>query len=256
MGRRAAVVGAVDGARARAPVHALRDRRRQRPRPCSTSRSRPSSATPRRPRARSTSAASTSARTTCAAFDWDPFAYERGLRRGAGLARRALRAHADRHDPARPRPPARGREGADANAIIERRARETGALVVDLARLPRPRRADGRPRPPDRVRPDRDRRARARRARAPTACRRARAPRELISLARRTRWRPPARRRDLPLPPREGQCRGGVEPVQVAARTSVSSRVTRRRRAKTRRAPTSSAREAPRSCRVRTTASP
>ena len=44
-------------------------------------------------------------------FDWDPFAYEAGLRGGAGLARRALRADADRHDPARPRPPARGREG-------------------------------------------------------------------------------------------------------------------------------------------------
>ena len=112
MGRRAAVVGALDGARARAPVHALRDRRRQRRLPCSTSRSRRSRASRRRaPEGPFDLGCLYIGTNDVRAFDWDPFAYERGLGRGAGLPRRTLRAHADSDAPARPRAPARGREG-------------------------------------------------------------------------------------------------------------------------------------------------
>ena len=67
------------------------------------------------------------------AFDWDPFAYERGL--GEALAFLAARCERTLTatlplDLGRPRA---GAKVADANAIIERRARETGTLVVDLA---------------------------------------------------------------------------------------------------------------------------
>jgi lysophospholipase L1-like esterase len=65
-------------------------------------------------------------------FDWDPLAYERDL--GAALA--LLAARCDRTltatiplDLGRPRAGAKVR---DANAIIERTARATGTLVVDL----------------------------------------------------------------------------------------------------------------------------
>jgi lysophospholipase L1-like esterase len=65
-------------------------------------------------------------------FDWDPFAYERGLREALGF----LAARCERTliatiplDLGRPRA---GAKVADANAIIERCARATGALVVDL----------------------------------------------------------------------------------------------------------------------------
>ena len=66
-------------------------------------------------------------------FDWDPFAYEEGLGEALGF----LAARCERTltatiplDLGRPRA---GAKVADANAIIERRARETGTLVVDLA---------------------------------------------------------------------------------------------------------------------------
>jgi len=68
-------------------------------------------------------------------FDWDPFAYEAGL--GEALAwlgercERTLTATIPL-DLGRPRA---GAKVADANAIIERGARETGTLVVDLARF-------------------------------------------------------------------------------------------------------------------------
>ena len=67
------------------------------------------------------------------AFDWDPFAYEQGL--GEALAFVAARCERTLTatiplDLGRPRA---GAKVADANAIIERRAREAGALVVDLA---------------------------------------------------------------------------------------------------------------------------
>ena len=65
-------------------------------------------------------------------FDWDPYAYERGLREGLAF----LGARCERTltatiplDLGRPRAGAKVR---DANAIVERCARETGALVVDL----------------------------------------------------------------------------------------------------------------------------
>ena len=65
-------------------------------------------------------------------FDWDPFAYERGLREALGF----LGARCERTltatiplDLGRPRA---GAKVQDANAIIERCAREAGALVVDL----------------------------------------------------------------------------------------------------------------------------
>ena len=67
------------------------------------------------------------------AFDWDPFAFEAGL--GEALAfvsersTRTLTATIPL-DLGRPRAGAKVR---DCNAIIERRASETGALVVDLA---------------------------------------------------------------------------------------------------------------------------
>ena len=66
-------------------------------------------------------------------FDWDPFAYERGLREGLAF----LGARCERTltatiplDLGRPRA---GAKVADANAIVERRAREAGAIVVDLS---------------------------------------------------------------------------------------------------------------------------
>ena len=66
-------------------------------------------------------------------FDWDPFAYERGLREALGF----LGARCERTltatiplDLGRPRA---GAKVADANAIIERCASAAGALVVDLA---------------------------------------------------------------------------------------------------------------------------
>ena len=67
------------------------------------------------------------------AFDWDPFAYEAGL--GEALAFVAARSERTLTatiplDLGRPRA---GAKVADANAIIERRARDAGALVVDLA---------------------------------------------------------------------------------------------------------------------------
>ena len=65
-------------------------------------------------------------------FDWDPFAYERGLAEALGF----LAARCERTltatiplDLGRPRA---GAKVADANAIIGRCARATGALVVDL----------------------------------------------------------------------------------------------------------------------------
>ena len=249
MGRRAAVVGAVDGALARAPVHALRGRRGQCPRPCSTSRSRPSSAAPPSPTAATTSAASTSARTTCAAFDWDPFAYERDLREAmaflAARCERTLTATIPL-DLGRPRAGAKVR---DANAIIERCARETGALVVDLAGF-RGRRVlmadhvhptafgqvaiaeralavlerDGltvRTRPRELVSPPSPRAGGALRGDATYLYRHAK-----VSARRRGRQR-------LRL----------ATAARQAARASAASSVTWRRRANSRRAPTSSARE-------------
>jgi lysophospholipase L1-like esterase len=67
------------------------------------------------------------------AFEWDPFAYEAGF--GEALAFLAARCERTLTatiplDLGRPRA---GAKVADANAIIERRARETGTLVVDLA---------------------------------------------------------------------------------------------------------------------------
>jgi lysophospholipase L1-like esterase len=66
-------------------------------------------------------------------FDWDPFAYEKGLGEALGF----LAARCERTltatiplDLGRPRAGAKVR---DANAIIERRARATGTLVADLA---------------------------------------------------------------------------------------------------------------------------
>jgi lysophospholipase L1-like esterase len=65
-------------------------------------------------------------------FDWDPFAYEQRLGEALGF----LAARCERTltatiplDLGRPRA---GAKVEDANAIIERRAREAGALVVDL----------------------------------------------------------------------------------------------------------------------------
>ena len=66
-------------------------------------------------------------------FDWDPFAYERDLRDAlaflAARCERTLTATIPL-DLGRPRA---GAKVQDANAIIERCARETGALVVDLS---------------------------------------------------------------------------------------------------------------------------
>ena len=67
------------------------------------------------------------------AFDWDPFAYEEGL--GEALAFVAARSERTLTatlplDLGRPRA---GAKVQDANAIIERCARATGALIVDLS---------------------------------------------------------------------------------------------------------------------------
>ena len=122
MGRRVAVVGAVDGTRARAAVHALRDRRREHPQ-----------------RARRADPGVRAARRRAGGpydlgclyigtndvrdFDWDPFAYERGLGEALGfLAERCERTLTATIplDLGRPRA---GAKVQDANAIIERRAR-------------------------------------------------------------------------------------------------------------------------------------
>ena len=84
-------------------------------------------------RARSTSAASTSAPTTCARSTGTRSPTSAAL--GEALAFLAARCERTLTatlplDLGRPRA---GAKVADANAIIERRARETGALVVDLA---------------------------------------------------------------------------------------------------------------------------
>ena len=67
------------------------------------------------------------------AFDWDPFAFEAALGDALGFvaarSQRTLTATIPL-DLGRPRA---GAKVADANAIIERRAREAGALVADLA---------------------------------------------------------------------------------------------------------------------------
>jgi lysophospholipase L1-like esterase len=66
-------------------------------------------------------------------FDWDPFAYEQRLGEALGfLAERCERTLTLTIplDLGRPRA---GAKVADANAILERRAREAGALVADLS---------------------------------------------------------------------------------------------------------------------------
>ena len=210
VGRRAAVVGAVDGARARAALHALRDRRRERPQ--RARRADPGVRAPRRRarRARSTSAASTSARTTCAASTGTRSPTSSGL--GEALAFLAARCERTLTatiplDLGRPRA---GAKVADANAIIERRAREAGALVVDLSGF------RGRDvLMADHVHPTAfGQIAIAERALAvlerdglPARTR----PRELIRL-RDHPLAAAARRRDLRLPPREGQRGGGGQP--------------------------------------------
>ena len=143
----------------------------------------------------------------------------------------------------------------DANAIIERCARETGALVVDLSGF-RGRRvlmadhvhptAFGQIAIAERALDVLERDGLTARTR----------PTELIAPVESTRWR--RLRGDATYLYRHAKVsaeRGG-EPAQAAARASAASSVTWRRRANSRRAPTSSARGAPRSCSVRTTASP
>ena len=187
-------------------------------------------------------------------FDWDPFAYERDLRAAmaflAARCERTLTATIPL-DLGRPRAGAKVR---DANAIVERCAREAGALVVDLTGF-----RGGRVLMADHVHPTAfgqiaiAERALAVLERDGMRCRRGR---QRSSLLRNPRPRGPTRRRDLPLPPREGQRRRGGGPAQAAACASAASSVTWRRRANSRRAPTSSARAARRSVRARTTVSP
>ena len=135
MGRRAAVVGAVDGALARASLLAVRDRRREHRAPCSTSSSRRSSARAVAPAGPYDLGCLYIGTNDVRGFDWDPFAYEQGLGEALGF----LAARCERTltatiplDLGRPRA---GAKVQDANAIIERRAREAGALVVDLRDL-------------------------------------------------------------------------------------------------------------------------
>ena len=87
MGRRAAVVGAVDGPRAGAPVHALRDRRRRRPATCCNEQIPALRARAAEPDGRYDLGCLYIGTNDVRGFDWDPFAYERGLRRGAGVPR-------------------------------------------------------------------------------------------------------------------------------------------------------------------------
>ena len=183
-------------------------------RPCSTSSSPPSSAR-RRARGRYDLGCLYIGTNDVRGFDWDPFAYERDLREALGF----LGARCERTltatiplDLGRPRAGAKVRTRTrSSSAARARPARSSSTSAASAAAG-----ADGRPRPPDRVRPDRDRRARARRARArrPGG---AHAPRELI-VPRDHALAAPARRRHLPLPPRQGQRRGGGEPAQAAAR--------------------------------------
>ena len=88
-----------------------------------------------RPRCRTpatTSAASTSGSTTCAGRAGIRPPTSATSRAALGVPARALRPGARVHDPARPRPAARGRARCDeANAAIEPR-RGAGALVLDL----------------------------------------------------------------------------------------------------------------------------
>ena len=216
VGRRAAVVGAVDRARARAALHRLRGRRRRAPPTSCASRSRASRDTPRSRARATTSAACTSASTTCAR--------PTGTRRpsSATCARRSafLRERCDRVlactiplDLGRPRAGARGRARPTRRSSARPRA---GALVLRPARLRRAQPGDGR-RTSTRPRSARSRSPSARstcspRTGWPCACART----TLIAL-RDDALAPPARRRHLRLPAaqaggadRRGACAGGA----------------------------------------------
>ena len=185
VGRRAALVGAVDRARARPALHRLRRRRRHGGATSCASRSR-ASPTRRATRTRATtSACSTSASTTCAAPGWDPAAYECDLREAPAF----LQQRCDRGlvctlplDLGRPRAGARGR-GCQRARSSARRPSTTRSLRP--ARLRRAQPGDGRRGASDRVRPGRDRGARAGRARA----RRLRRVRPRADPWETTRWR-------------------------------------------------------------------
>ena len=211
---------------------------------------------PPSPRAATTSAASTSGPTTCAASTGTRSPTSATLREALAFLARALRAHADRDDPARPRPPARGSEGARTRTRSSSAARARPARSSSTSRGFRGRRvlmadhvhptAFGQIAIAERALAVLERDGMTVRTRPRDAGQR-RTSRRAGGACAATRPTSTATRRSAP---------GGGEPAQAAARASAASSVTWRRRANSRRAPTSSSRGARRSCSVRTTASP
>ena len=209
MGRGAPVVGAVGGARAGAAVHGLRDRRRAASSTWWTSRSRRSSGAPPHPGARYELGCLYIGVNDVRALDWDAAAFEPiyARRRSASSRERCDRvltvtAPLDLGAPARGRRRWRSSNAVDRARRAADAARWCSTCGASAARNLR----DGRPRPPDRVRPDRDRRARAGRAGSATGSRRPSRP-SAADHYETTLVGAPARRRDLRVPAREGSVR-------------------------------------------------
>ena len=179
MGRRAAVLGAVDGPLSGAALHRLRGRRSARSPTCRRADPGLPNAEPRDPDARYDVGCLYIGVNDVRSLDWDAAAFEARLhvRALAFVAERCDRTLA--RDRAAAAGPAAGRRQGSrrstrSSPAARGRARRPGRRP---RRLRRPQPRDGRPRPPDRVRPDRDRRARAGGARSATGCRRAWRPR-------------------------------------------------------------------------------
>ena len=137
-------------------------------------------------------------------------------RGGAAFLAARCERRADGDVPARPRPAA-GRVARGGQRRGRAQRARGGRAAAGPARLRRAQPGDGRPRAPDRVRPGRDRRARAGRP----GGRRDGRPRAPVGADRAVAAEPaapPAGRRDLRLPPREGvgarrgadRARGGI----------------------------------------------
>ena len=162
MRRGAAVVGAVDRARARAAVHGLRRRRRAaRPTSWPDSSRRWRRSAHRRPYDLGCLYVGVNDVRAARTSTWPPSRRDHAA--ALGVPGGALRARAARDVPARPRPAAGGRL-AEGNAAVERRGPRARRAAAGPPRLRRPQPRDGRPRAPDGVRAGGDRRARARRA--------------------------------------------------------------------------------------------
>ena len=131
MGRRAAVVGAVDRARAGAALHAATPSTARRRRE-SWREQIPACARAARPDGAYDVGCLYVGVNDVRAPDWDPAAYERDLRAALAFLRRALRAGAVVHVPARPRPAARARRRGGRRTRLSSGGRAPARCVLDL----------------------------------------------------------------------------------------------------------------------------